>query len=138
MKEINNVEIMQQLVKGSQSIDRMKSEIVQVIRMVLGFLPEIDSSFPRTIVCNPKSKSCKLEVVNMGDYLVVECRFLEIDGGNLIFSLWPGGTNFRRTEEVQIVYEALPYFISGMLHAFPKLANKWEYLIKAADVFNQA
>lgn len=139
-----NTDIAQQLLRGSQNIDRMKSEVHQVIRMVIG-LAQIcrEGRTPKIINETFKSETCVWEVKGKTVYssrevpeiFSVQCHTVE---GVIAYSISGRsgfGAHLIYTSNVHLVHADLHTFVEGMLRTLPELAEEWKPLIKAADRF---
>ena len=138
-----NIKIAQQLLNGSRNIDRMRIEVHQIVKMVVGLACKFDGTHrPIKLYENFGSGSHKWEVTGetyswdpRPDKIIVKCRQKVAMGGyRLVYSSHDGEIYFR-TETVQPVYENLHLFVNGMLSAVPELADKLKPLINASSVF---
>ena len=141
-----NIKIAQQLLNGSRNIDRMRIEVHQIVKMVVGLACKFDGTH-RHIKLNETfvSGSHKWEVIGetyswdpKPDKIIVKClQKVAMGGYELVYSSRDGEICeiYFHTETVQSVYENLHVFVNGMLSVVPELADKLKPLINASSVF---
>lgn len=126
------MDIANQLVNGSRNIDKMKSDMHDIISMMNGILHNY-----RSIMMSKKIISNKSEwrVFTMNDSMYIECWVtVGKEKAKLVYSN-EGGAKLPSIEGVQDAYESLPDFITQMFSFFPELKEKCLPIIRAADVF---
>ncbi len=129
--------VVMMLLNGSKYIDRMRIEINEVVRMVLGFALQPGScpaltSFDEIF----ESDSCYWRLQgstakNGGGFFVAEC-FVKEQGEKLLLYSSTNRNDEIRLERVQFIYEALPIFVDGMIRKFPDLSKQLQPLYRAS------
>ena len=142
---MNNEDIAAKLLRGSQNLDRMKKEIDQLVKMVLGFVKKSASGPSRSIRFGREYDTFKWEIsgeVGHGmnpslNHLGTRC-LLRFQGG------WTMGWDTQNphldpaSHKVQAVYEALPKLIEVVIAEFPEIQETWAHLIEASEVVFRA
>lgn len=134
------------LIAGSTAIDRMKKEVEQVIRMVMGLLNAGDLfrkgvSSTGEFYVEFRDYACercewRVSVNRYPSVYCVECWIPFQRGAlslKLAYSSTPNAIPFR-TENAQRVHEALSVFVQGMIEHFPELSERLQPFLDAADV----
>lgn len=130
----NNVTVVEELLQGSENINRMRREIDQVVRMVWGLAYDArggtqrtayDSTFPcdsTDYVMHWRIMGSKVSLWKIGSVSIQ--LYCAVEGAEKI-----------NVEFVQVVHENLTFFVRGMVELFPGLQQKMEPFIKASKVF---
>lgn len=142
---MSNAAVVQHLIRGSENLDRVKAEIVQVIRMMTGLM-ELCEGVQDLFQEQPRifpSKGCRWEVSKMtrhtegrpAHYDVIYYRFRcrANDSKQLLFYLEPTSEQFYGIERVSEVYRALPDLVAGLIDLVPNLWQKCQPFIMASD-----
>jgi len=128
--------IVQNLIKGSQEIDRMRKEVDCVVKMIIGFVDLYHCSwedYRRERFFLSNSKYC-WEIFMNPRPKGLEVKFLYIeDESSPPRCLFYCGQPIFFLNQVKIVYDALPVFVKGMVRMFPDLQNRWQPLLDAAE-----
>jgi hypothetical protein len=142
---MQNENIAQKLIRGSHNIDRMRAEIDQVVRMIVGLLEKhylgllnpkaeaipfgVDLSYgvkgwqvnatfnPRKPQHNRFFVGYWLDTSSQPYYTVIERK---------------DPTTYLKTEDVALVYQALPEFVEGIMNKYPNIASKLQPFICAS------
>ncbi len=140
-------EMVNQLLRGSWDIDRMKKDIEQIVRMVRGLVaPSLESmrvpdlGLQMTIY---KSPSCvwRMHILGKGFgclsqrtevYCELSCHGQPERGLVTHYRHIHGGDTGLSVENVRRVYESLPKFLEGMLNTFPELKERFKPFIDEA------
>lgn len=132
--------IVEQLLRGSDNIDRMRKEVECVVRMIIGLL-----ELPRheTVVRKFENRECKWMLIwyKEGSCLrrelpVVQCWLKREYGSRLAYSTDSGEINSFCMEVVQEVHQNLSGFVYGMLKDFSELCPKIRPFLVAAYKFS--
>ncbi len=134
--------LVDRILRGSRNIDRMKSEIVQIINMVLGCLEpkSIESLLGNyNRVFDFQDGFWKIYSITSGGKVVVICRKriprlahrLETDREAFNNCEHPQFTN--GVGDVKFVYESLSFFVLGMIKDFPELELKLQPFLDASE-----
>lgn len=144
---MGQMNIAQQLLKGSAEIDRMRTEIDQIIAMMIGYLNKSDASFRLPVRTSPLDRS-GLRFNHGVETWIVGClrydgnrQFIELEVSpwegvrTVYYSEWPREKKLNTIEisHVKGVYDALPRLVEGLAKQFPEMAQKWQPLLKAAE-----
>lgn len=138
---MNNEEITAALLNGSRNLDRMKSEIDQTVRMLIGFAKKCSPGLSKAVRFSQEYDMFKWEVfgeVGHGmnpslNHLDV-CCLLKFKGG------WTMGWDTKNphldptSHKVKAVYEALPKLVEVLISEFPEIQERWAHLIEASEV----
>lgn len=145
MEKMSAEEIVRRLIQGSHAIDRMRTEVREVIRMLIGYISHCDgwdSSFPKEFANDScrwiVSKNPFSRVDSKLDKIQIECR-VRLNGckcESLALSSQPDYIPFY-TENVKCVYENLGVLVGGLTKTLPELEEKWKPLIDASYVFEK-
>jgi hypothetical protein len=129
-------EITRRLFVGAHAIDRMRNEVDETVRMLVGLMKQC-SFDPLGFSASFESSSCEWIVVtspySRPDIILVKCLVKEDYGKKSGFSSQRGEFPFH-TRDVQRVYESLPVLVEGLLKIFPELELRWKPLIDASLV----
>lgn len=145
--------VAQSLVRGSDNMNKMRSDIERVITMVLSLVDNNDIekyvNFDDQGATNFQSPDCdwilRWEVGRKNPGIsAVSCYLVEDSGTSskrvLLFNVSQDLRIILKTsqlchlDKVQRVYEVLPVFVDGMLKTFPYLAERLEPFFKASKV----
>ncbi len=147
---MQNDNIVQQLIRGSQNIDQMRKEIDQVVKMVVGlaYLSDTVSLSKRLslhietlsgfhwsvtgnlIFTNPSASKVVIEYWEPTAFLGIGNGFC----GRRIYSLGEGSKDVG-TADVQKVHSDLAAFVNGMKREFSGLTRRLKPLLDASTVF---
>ncbi len=141
--------IVQQLLKGSAEIDRMRSEIDQIIAMMIGYLtkirPEIRGDLPGRkheldrsgFRFNHHDETWIVGRIADGtNRPFIEMEISPWEGFRTIYySEWAGVEKNRILSAAHVIgiHAALPRLVEGLLKKYPELAQSWSPLLKAAE-----
>lgn len=149
---MENLNVAQSLVRGSDNINKMRSEIKMVITMVLGLVDsktiekylnfdEQGATYFRALDCEwilsweLKGKQEDMCISGIGLSLLDNSR---IDTSVFLWNVSDVSFFTKiipcNLDKVQMVYEALPVFVNGMLKTFPYLTERLEPFFKASKV----
>jgi hypothetical protein len=130
---MDNMEIVRQLVQGSENLDRMKKTTECVVLIFLGLL-KINLAPSENRVCPLKGEPHWIVYIDSGRPSI-SCRIKEgPDQSSLRFSSEEG--LFRISlRDVQATYDALPLLVEGMRKEFPFMEKDLEYIFKASCAF---
>ena len=122
--------IAERLIRGSQNIDKMRTEIRVVVSILIGQANGL-GIYPdgRSCCFNFGTVLWKFQVNDMSCFIA--------DSGNPnapVYSSSCGGIGSLRTDQVQTVYESLPAFIEAVFKKYPELKEKFGPLLRAAQV----
>jgi hypothetical protein len=130
-------EITRRLIKGSHAIDRMRAEVSETVKMLIGFVNNCDR---RQIIIKTTrefgSDLCKWSIghyYGQGNKLQVKCWLKEKFWESYAFSSYPNEIPFH-TCNVKPVYMSLYVLVEGLLKTFPELEEYWKPLINASFV----
>lgn len=136
-KNMESKELLTQLLKGQQNMDRMRREIDWLIGMVIGYVKTYGEGVhpdARTFVWNGEHGRwiMKVTIPMLGSKeLVVE---YEAVVGFTAYSSG-GGAGRLKPNHVQRTHEDLAYFLQGIDNEFPQqLKESWEPFVRAALV----
>jgi hypothetical protein len=125
--KIMEQKIVQQLLAGSQNVDRMEAEIKQVVSMVIGFAKnKAACPAPRAVKNTFNASNGYWRIYTFEDsnpnrppeaYYYDKSSFLVYSGTQ---------TNFSQKTKVQIVHKDLDVFVKGMMEIFPGIEKSWE------------
>ncbi len=123
--------IVDKLIRGSQNIDRMRSEVIWVVGMILGFL-EKESGLPeggpeRSFHSNGCEWLLRRKIKGAG--LVVQCL---IEGEVAYYSTMRDPIFLPKAQRV---HDGLIIFVEGSIREFPFLAEKLKPLLNASEKF---
>ena len=156
MEAIENIEIAKQLIKGSRNIDRMRSEIEQLVKMLIGYVRQTSGGRKVSLFCEQESDSpsgmCKWYVHGIvggkpeEETLLVDCRVHDKHTGNMVLA-FTSSDRFASSdkkkpevklsvEDVQAVHESLSTLVECLLCRLPSLSEKWEPLLRASTAFD--
>lgn len=130
------------LIRGSHNIDRMRREIEETVRMILGYATRVSRTIDEKGIAEDfKTPTCRWVVSGitgcMGKVgqLTARCwhRMGNTNGSFLAYSSIPKEIPLY-TENVQSVYLSLPCFVEGMLKTLPELKEKFQTLIESSEV----
>jgi hypothetical protein len=130
--EMENV-LVTDLLKGSENIDRMRSEIQTTISMVLGLVKPFLKKGKSNAFCQmfgDSRDSCEWELCWGGDPKrdpELQCRVK----GEIVYSTFHIGFTLR-LEDIQTVHEGLHFFVDGLVSEFPGLLGKLNVLLTAS------
>jgi len=129
--------IVEQLLRGSENIDRMKKEVECVVRMVIGFANRRVSLW-QDFEVEFDSPTClwKVQRTEYSNTLEVECHLHKSYGLCSVYTNTTHFTSFFHLEEVQVVWQDLSTFVEGMATTLPALNEDWKPLLDAADKFS--
>ncbi len=125
---MNSTETAARLIRGSRNIDRMRSEIDQVIRMTFGMVP---FSSKDGIEATVESESCRWTFRVMKHSRAVECWKLT-GFATLVYSSERQVPLY--SNDVEFAYRNLHGFVEVALKAFPTLEEAWAPIISASEV----
>jgi hypothetical protein len=113
------------LLQGSHNIDIMRQEVIRLVSLLVGYRTGLE----RPGLATPRypAESCEWVITDHVNGLVIECHNSE---GVKLFSSEPS-SKFS-TENVQVVWQALPKLVDGIRNSFPKISEKWKPLINAS------
>lgn len=136
---MKNATSVQRLLKGSNNIDRMKSEINQLIRMLISLCNDIPST--RGAIETFGSGAFRWEIIGLpNDSFRVRGLWTEhpeFKGQYLsVFQLNPDNQWFRDLASVNAVYDALPDFLAGIEKFFPGIAAKLRPITRVSGKFD--
>lgn len=124
---MDSAEIVTRLVQGSHNIDRMRTEIEQVVCMVMGLIPLSRHGLSETV----ETESCRWIVVVTNNRKKVECWRLT-GFGTLVYD------SARQVplygHYVEFVYRNLHGFIEAALKLCPILEEAWGPIMSASRV----
>ena len=139
--------IAQSLVRGSDNLNKMGSEIERVITMVCGLVnnKDIDKYLLDSGQANGsglfKSPECdwvlNAQFGSNQELSGVSCYLAEGSGAKRVLFVdfsQPSRTVPCHLDKIQDVYEQLPVFVEGMLKTFPYLVKHLEPFFKASKV----
>lgn len=149
-EQVDGQQLVRDLLRGSENIDRMRREIYQLVAAVIGFLRGYPGFKEREVVASRfATKDGFWEVVagtrgcqgSGDDYWRIQ---VELCGPHPDYKepfpffrqieREPFDKTWINLHQVQAVYESLPILVAGLIGHFPKLAEKWEPLVKASKV----
>jgi hypothetical protein len=133
-----NKEFVQDLIKGSHNIDRMRREIKEVVGMMLGLFADLYET--RTInngsiveICRQKEFVWTISKEKnrlMGAEAWVE---LSSDLSGYVSGYNTSGTHSKELRWVKQVHDSLPMFVEGMMKKFPGLEEELRPLLAASE-----
>jgi len=131
---MDSKEVVDRLLRGSANIDRMRKEIDSVIGM-------LQASLSRCVMGDRineayESPLSKWKIWNTPHISkpYFECS-VKI-GTNYYFGFSTDDTESQNSAyNVESVYKALPELIEGIRKRFPKIEELWQYVLNAADVY---
>ena len=137
----DTIEITRKLINGSRNIDRMKDEVNQIVKMIIGLVTGsqrsgkvrfIDSEFHSdTHRWQVRGKvGCEKSWENE---LIIFCDEKFHGSDNSYTAVFSVDSKSFHGIFVQGVHEALPTLIGGIRSLFPEIEKEWEYLTQASD-----
>ena len=139
--EMEEMNIVQKLLKGSAEIDRMMSEIDQIVALLIGYLSKVEEVMPtRTKVFDRSGHK-----FNHGDETwmvgrIADCGrvFIELEVSpwsglrTVYYSEW-GKQHTVESYHVKGIHDALPRLVEALAKRYPSLSEAWQPLLKAAE-----
>ena len=138
--------IVDKLLRGSRNMDRMKSETHQIVKMVLGLVPqhrlfpEDDGTFQGFLEFNNETCCWKIQELSEGTTMVTcyvpledpETRKIRLNESyRYLVDLPP----HHATRLVYATHQSLPVFVEGMMKTFPELQERMKSLLEASELF---
>jgi hypothetical protein len=134
--------IAEQLLRGSQNIDRMRKEVECVVSMILGFLVPGEENFCATFDFDGGKWEIEISYSYNISMPIARCWLRKPFESTLAYinksrelPMFKVGFNH---EMVQEVHQNLPVFVLGMMKEFPELERQLKPFLDAADKFPPA
>ncbi|MEI6420153.1 MAG: hypothetical protein WCO30_00835 [bacterium] len=131
---ITNENTAMRLLRGSQAIDRMRSDVNKVISMIRGLLPgmgvwKIDERF-----VFEKTTWTITGVTSYSEGNTFEC-WIPVDKGLEGVYKNDGRSAHLCPKDVETVYDDLPLFVDSLLKKYPVLKQRLQPFLDVADKF---
>lgn len=134
--------IVEQLLRGSAEIDRMKKEIGQIIQMLVGYLNQFDLVRP----AKEKGFDANLELYfekgvtrwivarnASRDTVIIDLEIRPWDGIRKVYcNQWHQST-MPSSLDILGIHESLPILVEGLAKRYPQLQEAWKPLLQAAE-----
>ncbi len=126
-----NSNVVSQLIRGSEEIDRMKKEISSLIGIVCGLAADNPGRQKPVVVQKPFQFDSVTWFVSFLDSVDPGRRiFVEITVHDRFYSV--RDLKNLPLQDVQVVHDSLPTFLAGMLTLFPRLSRDWKPFLHAS------
>lgn len=147
---MDSKQIVQNLLQGSRNIDRMKKEVEQVVKMIIGcaFMSNHRGCLEVDLHETFETSSCIWKVrgtmgamnrtknkIEVECVLKLPCSAPHQDHFILSLSYCSEGRIPFHSEYAQQVYENLFVFVEGMMRIMPDIEKEWAMFINASTVF---
>ncbi|OGZ26958.1 MAG: hypothetical protein A2365_01530 [Candidatus Nealsonbacteria bacterium RIFOXYB1_FULL_40_15] len=130
---IEGMDLVMDLIEGSERLNWMKTKIPEVVAMILGIADSLIWE-----VVPDSERGFQRDVAN-----TIVCRWvLRVDQGEIIVDCWIDSREPRlayatnmssvRMDDIETVFHALEDFAKGMREWFPVLSNRWQPIRMAA------
>jgi len=142
--------IVEQLLRGSQNIDRMQSEVHQLVKMVIGFARRSNNRVASCVEIYEtfENKTCKWEVRGVMGSLDKSKNKIHVQCTVKLPCGAPYQDHFTQSvgycsetwvpfhsEYTQQVYQNLHAFVEGMLQVIPSIKNEMKTFLDASEMF---
>ena len=139
MEEMN---IAQKLIKGSAKIDRMRSEVEQLVRIMIGYLSKMEANLPERrnerdrerplIRFQHEYEAWVVGRISKTSRPFIALDFFLPDGIRTIYDSEWSNTSIS-VKFVKRTYAALPRLVESLAEEFPELQKAWAPLLDAAE-----
>ena len=143
-ERVGGKELVQKLLRGSEALDRMKSEVNRVVRMTLGLLKVKSESYetrpsslyPEFRPASFANHDCRWELGWESGSPKITCYVplgyaSEMVAYQIVIADW--NTPAWVAQHVKEIYTGLSVFVEGMAVEFPRIKERWQYIIEAGD-----
>lgn len=139
---MGQMNIVEKLLKGSAEIDRMRSEIDQIVNILIGYLNKVnaqlfgDMSNPRQGHCFTEGGSTWIvgRSTNYTGRIFIELEISPWSGVRTVYSSeWKERGLKAETDHVRGIHHELPRLVMELEKQFPDLTRAWSSLVRGAE-----